>query len=277
METVVRRSQLVRQEAQQLKEFLASIPPTALSLPSACDQWQVGDVIAHIIFGLEHWCDSISRALTADTTPNKAFSWPGSRYPTEENAADAIARRKRLGKDILPTFFRWIDGLDELLGQMGPEDWGRPVWHRSDGIMPLHTYLNSMVRTFSIHGWDIRSALDPEAGLSNECIPDLVEHIHKWLALCFQPTLHLVKAIRYRFQLTGAVTSCRDVVIEGDKFREEVDAEGPAHVTISCDSGAYVLMMYGRKRLKDMIARGQVKLVGDSGVATKFEQWFKPV
>lgn len=277
MEPVARRSQLVRQEAQRLKEFLASLPPENLSLPSACDQWQVGDVVAHIIFGIEHWYDSISRALVGDTNPNKAFSWPGSQYPTEENAADAIARKRRLGEDLLPTFFRWIDRLDELLGQMASEDWNRPVWHRSDGIMPLHTYFNSMIRTFSIHGWDIRSAVDPDAALSTECIPDLVEHINKWLTLCFQPTVHLAKAIRYRFQLIGADTLCRDVVIEGDKFREEVEAEGPAHVTISCDSGAYVLMMYGRKRLKDMVARGQVKLAGDSEVATKFEQWFKPV
>lgn len=277
MEPLARRSQLIRQEARRLREFLASLPPKALSLPSACEQWQVGDAVAHIIFGLEHWYDSISRALKEDTTPNKAFSWPGSRYPTEENAADAIARRRQLGENLLPTFFRWIDRLDELLGQMGPEDWNRSVWHRSDGIMPLHTYFNSMIRTFSIHGWDIRSAIDPDAGLSTQCIPDLVEHINKWLTLCFQPASRLAKPVRYRFQLTGAVASSRDVVIEGDTFREEVGAASQADVTFHCDAVTFVLMMYGRRRREEALARGQLKIVGDSELAAQLDRWFKPV
>ena len=40
-------AEILREEAKELEGYLAALPPEPWTRPSACDRWQVGDVVAH--------------------------------------------------------------------------------------------------------------------------------------------------------------------------------------------------------------------------------------
>src|SRR4029450_6248730 len=69
MDTFADRVRVLQSESERIKQYLHALPPEALSKPSACTQWQVQDVIAHLIGVAETYASSVSRGLQGDTGP----------------------------------------------------------------------------------------------------------------------------------------------------------------------------------------------------------------
>ena len=65
MRTVPR---VLHDEAQRLEAFLRTVSPADWHRPSRCDQWQVADVVAHLIE--DRHADRITRGLQGDLTPS---------------------------------------------------------------------------------------------------------------------------------------------------------------------------------------------------------------
>src|SRR2546421_1760437 len=91
MEPFADRVKVLQSESERIKQYLHTLPPEALRKPSACTQWQVQDVIAHLIGVAEFYASSVSRGLQGGTGP-----LPG-RLPagqaTAANSAESIAPR----------------------------------------------------------------------------------------------------------------------------------------------------------------------------------------
>ena len=66
--TCADRVKILQSESERIKQYLHALPE-ALSKPSACTQWQVQDVIAHLIGVAETYASSVSRGLQGDTGP----------------------------------------------------------------------------------------------------------------------------------------------------------------------------------------------------------------
>jgi len=272
-ELAVTRTQSLRQEIAGLKEFMASLPKDALSLPSACTEWQVQDVVAHLVTAAENWSRILAGAL--DGEPPSTLGGRTTRNPPDENAQGAIELRKTLGDQLVPTFLENIDRVDQVLGQITSKDWETPVRHNSDGEMPLRSYINSVTRGVGVHGWDIRSGVDREAELGPDCVPALVDAIELWLRVfCFHPTAALAEPLRFRFQLTGPVTGTRDVLVRGDDFAVEVDGASQADIVYRCGAGDFVLMAYGRLSRPEAQSRGRLIIEGNEDLAARFDEWF---
>ena len=69
MDTFADRVKVLQSESERIKQYLHALPPEALSKPSACTQWQVQDVIAHLVGVAETYANSVSRGLQGDTGP----------------------------------------------------------------------------------------------------------------------------------------------------------------------------------------------------------------
>src|SRR5262249_57632175 len=69
MDTFADRVKVLQSESERIKQYLHALPPEALSKPSACTQWQVQDVIAHLIGVAETYANSVSRGLQGGTGP----------------------------------------------------------------------------------------------------------------------------------------------------------------------------------------------------------------
>jgi len=67
MYTDADRATIVHAEAKRLEQFLSALSPADWQRPSACDQWQVADVVAHLVgFGL---AERITQGLQGDLAP----------------------------------------------------------------------------------------------------------------------------------------------------------------------------------------------------------------
>ena len=61
--------EIVRSDAENLEQFLVSLPAAAWSQPTACDKWVVRDVVAHLVSG-------VTLMLRRSYRPHKMMSLP---------------------------------------------------------------------------------------------------------------------------------------------------------------------------------------------------------
>ena len=271
---------LIRSSSKRLKQYVNGLPPEALERPSPCELWDVGEVIAHLIWFAETYGGMMERGLRGDVSAPEGFPAPGtlSGPAIEEMYGQAgIARRRSLGQNLLTTFNERYDHLNDMLKGIGPDDWGKPCFHTLR-IRPVHSFLPTIIAELAVHEWDIRSSLEPSPSLSVESLPFLMEKIpgnrRPW-TIPFQTRSTSSGPIRYRFELKGAAAGRRDVVVEGGKARMETQGEGSANLTLAGATDTFVLLMYGRLRLGSAIAAGGFKAKGDRELIPDFDRWLE--
>src|SRR5262245_16331744 len=132
MDSFADHVKVLQAESERIKQYLHALPLEALSKPSACTQWQVQDVIAHLVGVAETYANSVSRGLQENTGP-----LPG-RFPAgqataavsaESIAQRSIAARQTLGDQLLASFDTANDRLNSLLAGLEPEQREIPCYH----------------------------------------------------------------------------------------------------------------------------------------------------
>src|SRR5262245_41732625 len=211
--------ELIRAETSQLQNFLAGLSPEEWSRPSACAEWTVGDVVAHLTQGASTWREAITRAIAGDFAPpaGQPPLSPGERG-SEATAQRAIDFRQRMGEDaLLHAFADGYQQLHQVLLGLHAEDWNKPCFHRR-GILPTRDYVGLRLQELTIHGWDMHAAFDATATLSasERSLPVLLSLAQRWLSNTFQPTPSLPAPIRYRFDVSGPAPVQQDVLVSQD-------------------------------------------------------------
>jgi hypothetical protein len=191
----------------------------------------------------------------------------------------ARATREHLGTQVLATFAATITRLHGFLAGVGPQEWEHLCYHPWR-LMPVRQFLAMTLQELVLHGWDIRSRLSPDATLSPESVPALLELIATsrtsgFLSWAFRPGPQLAAPIRYRFEVIGSVPRWVDIVIEGDHAHIADATDTSASVTFYCDMETYVLVMYGRLSLAAASGVDRLRIEGGQGSVAAFAQWFK--
>ncbi|WP_089940631.1 maleylpyruvate isomerase family mycothiol-dependent enzyme [Candidatus Entotheonella palauensis] len=271
------RIELLQAESERLKQYLTTLPPDAWHQPSACDRWQVRDVVAHLAGTAEFYMAVISGGLQGDASPPEALRAAGTASASsfhDMNAQMAISYRERLGTEVLATFTATNDKLNQLLTGLGPNDWNTPCYHPIGGTIPVRTFVELRLRELAIHGWDIRSRFELAPQLSRDSLPVLMQDIARLVSRSFRAGSRLPVPVRYRFELTGAGSVRTVIVVEGDQVHVENAGETATHVTLGCDTETFVLLMYGRIVFDSAVSEGQISVEGDREQAAQFGQWF---
>ena len=143
MVTMLDRVNLVKSESDRLKEYLTGLPSAAWSQASACDLWQVRDVVGHLTWAADGFAESISRGVQGDASVRVPHD-----FPADANAASlsdyiarsAIAHREALGDRLLAAFITSNDRLNEVFEGLGPEDWDKPCSFLSRPVLRRPSY-----------------------------------------------------------------------------------------------------------------------------------------
>ena len=266
---------LVNGEASRLGEFLSGLSAQDWSRQSACEGWVIGDVVAHLTVGTESWANSINQALIGDAgpAPGQAFLTEGDRG-SEVIGETARASYQRLGNQLLERFTAGYQHLAQVLATLDAEDWKRSCFHRR-GSMPLGDYVEVRVQELVVHSWDIRSGVDQAAELWEESLALMVGRVPRWVSNAFRPGLDLPAPVRYRFNVQTPVPLKEDLLVRGDSFQAEPTGGEPADVTFRCNTGTYILLIFGRLDVESAIAAGQLTVEGSREQATSFTAWFQ--
>ena len=278
------RVKVLRSEMERVQGYLAGLPETAWTHQSACDLWEVRHVVAHLSGVSEFYATTVARGLQGDTTAPEGRPDPGTATGAssgERIALGAIANAEMLGGQLLETLKQRDGQLAEVLAGLGPERLETPCYHPG-GIVPAGNFIDLRLKELALHEWDIRSALEPDAGLSQECLPSIMILLANSIASgslpwAFWPGPSLAAPVRYRFDVSKPVPISVEIAMSGDKVRLEDAGEGRADVTFRCDTETFLLLINGRLAPSPAIANGRLAVEGDSGMAADFGQWFKGI
>ncbi|MFQ6029198.1 MAG: maleylpyruvate isomerase family mycothiol-dependent enzyme, partial [Dehalococcoidia bacterium] len=269
---------LVVSESTTLGQFLSGLAPEDWERDSACAEWQVGDVIAHLTQGAIGWAAALNRAVQGDygPPPGQRPLQPGERG-SETTAQAAIETRQATATgDMLSSFVAGYEKLEQQMRELRAEDWEKPCYHRR-GVIPVHAYVTRRIQELSIHGWDVRSAFDLDYELSQDATPLLMGVTHRWLHTTFAPLEGVPTPVRFRFEISDPASLREDVVIGSNGFEIESAGGSSPDVTFRCNGSSYILLVFGRLRADGGAAPGRISVAGDRNLAAKFSQWFQGV
>ena len=266
---------VLQAEMRRLEEFLGTLSHEDWQRSSRCDQWTVADVVAHLTAMDQDCAARIGRALHGDASPPPQAP-PIAGQAAADIAHQAITMRQRLGNDLLPTFLTAQRALQETLATIGPADWDKPCYH-PQGSVSIGWLVDALINERTIHGWDIQSVFDPNARLSPDCLPMMVERNaqrRRWRKApsdAAQPA----QSICYRFEVTGVPHYRFDVILTDAQLYMEAVGTAPADVTFRCDGETFVLLMYGRIRAHEAVSQGKMTFEGDAELVPAFNQRFQ--
>ena len=284
MESFEERAELYKFESERFQDYLKNLPADEWNKQSACDEWSVADVVAHLVGNSEFYAGTVARGLQGESSPPEGRPEAGTGHPSlsaESLAKSSIAAKERLGDQLLSTFIEKDNILINLLTGLSAEDQAKPCYHPGS-IVPAGNFVDLRFKEIVLHQWDIRSAIEEKAGLSAASLGSMVILIQESFASgslrwAFWAGPRLDRSVRYRFEVKSPVPVTADIVVEGDKFRYEESLKGMADVSFRCHTHIFALLMYGRLPASDAMAAGHLAVDGDSELAAQCSQWVKGI
>ena len=240
---------LVSRLAGDIHRRLSEVPADALTAPSACSEWDVGAVAAHLAGGAVRQREAMLRGLAGEGGPPEGETRLASPDQVQQaNAVSNVQSRNEWGDSLLDNFRDWYQELDGTL--QGWEDWSIGCWHRRRGTISASSYVDLRIQELVIHDWDMRAGQTGQGDLDPEGIVALLPASEMWYQLCFRPTAPLTTPVVYRFDIGGGhegATLQHDVIVTGDTYSvEECSPERQPELTVRADANAYLLCLYNR-------------------------------
>ena len=265
---------IVRALSNETAAFLNTLPDAVWRDPdrfaSGCENWNVGDVIAHLIDQANHTTLSVERALRNDIAPPLGYR---PLTPDEANQ-QLFELRIAFDEDLFPEFNASCLRLNRLLAGLEPEHYDFDAWHAS-GVRSVARLIEYRALELAVHGWDLKYAFDRSASLSPSAVPFLMAWLEAWLGAAFRGADNLESPVRLRFDLYTSESF--DLVVEDDGFTLEPSTSHEANVAIYVSVNDYILLLTGRLPMRRMVRRGRVRLEGNEDLAYKLGDWFGPV
>lgn len=267
--------ELIEAETGRIKAYLRGTGSDQWDLDSPCEGWTVGDVIGHLGWAAEFFSDAISQGRSGITSAPEGLPEIGTMPPTE--LPDFIARMAKeynqsAGSDLADAFASSVDRLGGIFSSMEDDDWSKECFGLRM-LQPASAYVAIRISEVVIHYWDIRYPSNPNAPLSPDCVPVVLERLPVWLNSLgladFKPSQ---SPARYRVKTTGAADFQQDVVIGNGDNRIEA-AQGDPTATFTCDADVLALLVWGRLQPGQALADGKLVMSAGTGTGEDFSSW----
>lgn len=268
-------------ESERITQYLTHLPPSAWQHASACNEWQVRDVVAHLVGVANFYADNIARGLQGDAGPPPGRPAAGSLTGSAAAAGvsqRAMAARDALGDQLLTAFQTSNERLCQRLANLRPDEQVKPCYHPG-GITLAHQFADLRLKELALHEWDIRSQLEPDAPLAPAAYPAILRLLDQAVASGslrwgFRAGEPLAAPVRYRFIVTEPVSYQLDIVVSGDTAQQEAASNTRADVTLRGDTETFILLLCGRLPIDVALQEGRVATQGDRELVTALAQWF---
>jgi len=240
---------VVREEAERM--FTMAEAPGAWEEPTACTEWQVRDIIGHIVDTTEGYFTAEARGL-----------------PVMHELAGDGARAFR-GVPQAEMMGRVRNDLDKMMGILEPlseEEWGSLIVpHAYMGPVPAFVYAGGQLMDYGVHSWDIREGIGRAHALSADAADLLVP----FMFIIWQSTIRAsadLSPFTIGVTVTGRNAGSYRVSISDQGMAYEPGEVGDLPTVLEFDPAALVLTAFGR------INGGTAK--GDQALAERFLNLF---
>src|SRR5215467_559978 len=252
---------VVRDQANEM--FTLAERPGAWEAQTACESWQVRDIIGHLVDTTEGYFKAFDIARSGATAEN-AYGLLGM----HERARDSARSFRNLSQAEMMTRVR--GDLAQMMGILEPlnaEEWtSMIVPHFYMGPIPAFVYAAGQLMDYGVHTWDIREGQGGAHALPGDAADLLVP----FMFIIWQSTIK-PDADRTPFTIginvtTGHNAGTTRVTIDENGMSYEPGSVDDLPAVIEFDAGSMVLTAFGR------IRAGTVR--GDEALADRFLDLF---
>jgi uncharacterized protein (TIGR03083 family) len=250
----------------EIDDFLAlASDPDRWDAPTACELWEVRDVVGHLVDTTEGYLPAFELARSGGEAPDAL----GLAVMADTVDASAKALRDVSQDELLA---RLRADADQMLGEfkaLSDDEWtGFVAPHKYMGPLPAMFYSVFQLVDYSVHSWDIREGLGGFHALSGDAADFLVPVIFiLWQATADVSGVDEPYAIGIRVSGNNGGDTRMDVSPEGVQFAEgRID---DCAAVFEFDPASLVLTGYAR------INGGAVR--GDREAASRFRSLFFPI
>ena len=255
---------VVRAQAERM--FALAEQPGAWEAPTACESWQVRDIIGHLVDTTEGYFRSFEIARSGATGP-EAFGL----LAMHEKAGDGGRSFRELSQQEMMTRIR--SDLDKMMGILEPlteEEWsGLIAPHAYMGPVPAFIYAAGQLMDYGVHTWDIEEGTGQAHGVDGEAADLLVPFMFVIWQYTVRPDADM-SPFSIGIRVTGGQNagSYRISVSDQGLAYESGDVDDLPAV-IDFDAGSLVLAAFGRANA------GTVR--GDTALANRFLNMFHSI
>ena len=232
---------VLRHEAEGL--FALAERPESWEAPTACPQWQVRDVVGHLVDTTEAYFVGFD-AARSHTEVDPAYGLRGMAARVDERARSFRSIGQAEMIDRLRADFA---KATEMFEALGPDEWaGLQVPHFYMGPLPAFFYPAFQLMDYGVHSWDIRQGSGKAHGLSGDAADLLVPFMFVlWTATAgvYPATEPCEIGIRVASGHNAGDTRVR---VGPDGLSYERGEIGGLPTVIEFDPGSFVLTTFGR-------------------------------
>lgn len=253
----------VRAEAAALAADLAARDDAALEASSACKGWAVRDVAAHVTQGAERAVDVVRYALQGSEPPP---------FSPQQRLARMREMRALSGPELAARLPRDLDTAFTLLEGAPVEAYDTVVTVPA-GPHTLLQFASQRLSEAALHGWDVRSATEPDAILRPEAAAEFIDYLISRMPRMVhaEPGQNAT----YRFDLTGPGGGPVTVSIRDGQGTAERGVHEAAELALALPVEAFIRLAWGRLDVGRELGAGKADLLeGDRASATRLQMLF---
>jgi uncharacterized protein (TIGR03083 family) len=230
---------VVREEAERM--FALAEQPGAWEAPTACENWQVRDIIGHIVDTTEGYFKAFETARSGGTTQPYGLFGMHERAGEQGKSFRDIPQAEMMGRirKDLDTVLAMLDGLSE-------QEWtGLIVPHFYMGPVPAFIYAAGQLMDYGVHTWDIRQG----AGKAHALSADAADLLVPFMFIIWQNTIRPdadKSPLQIGISVTGRNAGTYRVSVTGEGMTYEPGDVSDLPAVIDFDAGSLVLTAFGR-------------------------------
>jgi uncharacterized protein (TIGR03083 family) len=250
---------VVREEAERM--FAIAEAPGAWEAPTACSDWQVRDIIGHLVDTTEGYFKSFQTAQAGGSAEAHGLPVMHELAGDGGRAFRGVPQAEMMG--------RVRADLDKMMGILEPltaEEWGGLVApHAYMGPVPAFVYAGGQLMDYGVHSWDIREGIGRAHALSADAADLLVP----FMFIIWQSTIRSsadLSPFTIGITVGGRNAGSYRVSISDQGMSYEPGEVDDLPAVIDFDAGGMVLTTFGR------INGGNVR--GDQALAERFLNLF---
>ncbi len=250
---------VVREEAERM--FAMAEAPGAWEAPTACEDWQVRDIIGHIVDTVEGYFKSFEIARAGGTA--QAHGLP---VMHDLAGAGGKAFRDHTQAEMMARVRNDLDKMTGILEPLTEEEWGNFLApHAYMGPVPPSIYAGGQLMDFGVHSWDIREG----TGRAHALSADAADLLVPYMFIVWQYTIRAsadLSPFTIGLTVTGRNAGSYRISISEQGMAYEPGNVDDLPTVIDFDAGSMVLTAFGR------INGGTVR--GDMALADRFLNLF---
>lgn len=248
--------------AEDLAGYLRSLPAEAWEGPTACTEWTVRQLAAHVAGANMRYAGIAHRALDSPSEP-KTDNGKAGAQPLDLDSLSA--------DQLLDTLVANTHDFQNMVGRATPDQL-RQMAQLPFGSFPLWTVATIVAIENVVHNWDAHAGREPQARIPVSWSVPVARAMPGWAPALASGDRAGAEGT-YLFEVgdgVGPVT----LQIQSDGVTIAPGQTGDPDVTLHLTSDQYIRLLWGRLNVLEAVQAGALRTDGDPSRAAQLNKVF---